>query len=382
MQTLVLGAGRVGQAIARDLAADPACSVTVSDRSPQALAAVANRAPAQARIQTVEANLADAGTVARLAHKQELVVGALPSFLGFQALEAVAGTGTPYVDISFCKEDPLVLDEKARQSGTTAVVDCGIAPGCSNLILGHSLTVFDRVDRFLCVVGGLPAERSWPWEYKAPFAPYDVLAEYTRPARFVENGAEVVRPALSGIEPMDFPGVGTLEAFNTDGLRTLLRLPVPWMKEMTLRYPGHAERMRALRESGFFSTEPVEMNGAAVSPLALTSKLLFRQWHLEDEDEDLTVMRVVVEGERDGKGERHVWDLLDRRDPETGISSMARTTGFTCTAVARLVANGRFQRPGVCAPEEVGKDANCFEAVMADLAARGVRFERRVDARG
>jgi saccharopine dehydrogenase-like NADP-dependent oxidoreductase len=375
MHALVLGAGRVGQAIARDLAADSTWRVTLVDRSPEALASVARRA----EVHTVEADLADAATLRRLAGDHELVVGALPSFLGFAALEAVAGTGRPYVDISFFEEDPSVLDETARRHDSTVVMDCGVAPGCSNLILGRALADFEKVERFVCLVGGLPAERRWPWEYKAPFAPNDVINEYTRPARFVEGGEVVVRPALSDLELVDFPGVGTLEAFNTDGLRTLLRLPVPWMKEMTMRYPGHAEKMRALRESGFFSPEPVEVEGARVSPLALTSKLLFRQWRLEEEDEDLTVMRVVVEGRRGGRRERDTWDMVDRRDPESGLSSMARTTGFTCAAVARLVASGRFQKAGVSAPEEVGADAGCFEAVMAELAARGVRFERRVE---
>jgi len=380
MRALVLGAGRVGRAIARDLAVDtrPAFEVTVADASRSALDALA---AAAAPVATVEADLADAGAVTSLAAEHELVVGALPSFLGFAALRAVLEAGRPYVDISFFEEDPFELDALARERGVPAVVDCGIAPGCDNLILGHHAAEMDEVERFLCYVGGLPVERSWPWEYKAPFAPYDVLAEYTRPARYIAHGELVVRPALTEPELLEFPGLGTLEAFNTDGLRTLLTtLPIPHMKEMTLRYPGHAERMRMLREAGFFSAEPIEVDGVAVSPLAVTSELLFRQWRFEEGEEDLTVLRVVVEGRRGERRERHVYDLVDRYDPATGLSSMARTTGFTCTAVARLVADGTYARAGVSAPEHVGAQAGCLERVLQHLGDRNIRFDTRVES--
>jgi lysine 6-dehydrogenase len=408
MRALILGAGRIGRALAVDLAAEPSWRVTVADVSRAALEAVAaprrtadpsrvvsagsapsetssTTAAATAVVETVEADLSDPGEVTRLAADHDLVVGALPSFLGFNALRAVLEAGRPCADISFFEEDPFELDGLARERGVTAVVDCGIAPGCDHLIAGRHAAEMHEVERFRCYVGGLPAERSWPWEYKAPFAPYDVLAEYTRPARYVAGGERVVRPALSEPELLDFPGLGTLEAFNTDGLRTLLTtLPIPDMQEKTLRYPGHAEKMRALRESGFFSPEPVDVDGAPVSPLALTSKLLFHQWRLEEGEEDLTVMRVEVDGRtRSGAGggarrERHTYDLLDRADPRTGLSSMARTTGFTCAAVARLVADGTWDRPGVSAPEHIGGNRGCFERVMAELADRGVRFRTRV----
>jgi saccharopine dehydrogenase-like NADP-dependent oxidoreductase len=374
---LVLGAGRVGRAVARDLAAEPGWRVTAADRSAAALADLAARAP----VAVTAADLGDPAVLARLAADADLVVGALPSLLGYRALAAVIDAGRPYVDISFFAEDPFTLDERARARGVTAVVDCGVAPGCSNLILGRLAADLDAVDRFVCHVGGLPAVRTWPWEYKAGFAPADVLEEYTRPARLVENGEIVVRPALSEPELIDFPGVGTLESFNTDGLRTLLTTQrVPAMKETTLRYPGHAEKMRALREAGFLSPQPIEVDGVRVAPLALTSRLLFAQWRLEEGEEDLTVMRVAVEGCRDGRRERHTFNLLDRFDAASGLSSMARTTGFTCAAIARRVAAGEFRRPGVSAPEHLGADAACFRRVMDDLASRGVRFTSVVEA--
>jgi saccharopine dehydrogenase-like NADP-dependent oxidoreductase len=229
------------------------------------------------------------------------------------------------------------------------------------------------------MVGGLPVVRTWPYEYKAVFSPSDVLEEYVRPARFVAHGEVVTLPALSEPELVDFPGVGTLEAFNTDGLRTLLRTSkVPFMKEKTMRYPGHIEKMRMLRETGFFGKEPVEAGGAKVRPMDLTSKLLFRMWQLGDQEEDLTVMRVTVEGEKGGQRVRYDYELLDRYDQTTGTTSMARTTGFTCTAAARLVAQGSYRRTGISPPEFLGRESTCHLFVMQELAKRGVVFRQSV----
>jgi len=269
----------------------------------------------------------------------------------------------------------LSLDGLARERGVVAVVDSGVAPGFDNLILGHELRRCERVDRFACFVGGLPLIRSWPWEYKAPFAPYDVINEYIRPARMVAGGEIVRRPALSDPELLEFPGVGTLEAFNTDGLRTLLTsVDVPEMTEKTLRYPGHAEKMRLLREAGFFSPEPLRLDSGEVVPLELTSKLLFDAWSFGPDEEELTVMRVTVEGSLSGERERHTYDLMDRTDRDSGLTSMARTTGFTCAATARLVADGKVAEPGVYALERVGQIEGCYERVASDLRARGIEL--------
>ena len=172
--------------------------------------------------------------------------------MGYQALEAIIKAKKNVVDISFFPEDPLELDDLAKQNHVTAVVDCGVAPGISNLLLGYYNERM-TITHFECLVGGLPKQRVKPFEYKAPFSPIDVLEEYTRPARYVENGFVVTKPALSDAELIDFEKVGTLEAFNTDGLRTILftMSHIPNMIEKTLRYPGHIDLMKALIKAGF-----------------------------------------------------------------------------------------------------------------------------------
>lgn len=376
MKVAVLGGGLVGGVIARDLARDHEFSVTVADVSEATLTRLSD-APG---VTPVKADLADAAAIRRVVAGQDIVVGAVPGHMGFATLREVIGSGKPVVDISFFPEDALALDALARERGVCAVVDCGVAPGCSNLILGRMESELEPVERFVCYVGGLPVERTWPWEYKAPFSPADVIEEYTRPARYVANGALVTMPALSEPELVEFPGVGTLEAFNTDGLRSLVAtVKAPFMVEKTMRYPGHIEKIRVLRESGFFATEPVMVGGVAVRPLDLASRLLFPLWQFGPGEEDITAMRVVVEGTSAGHRVRRTFEMLDRYDRVTKTSSMARTTGYTCAAGVRLVARGLWGRKGVSPPEFLGRERACYEFMMADLAARGVAFRESVE---
>jgi saccharopine dehydrogenase-like NADP-dependent oxidoreductase len=250
----------------------------------------------------------------------------------------------------------------------------------SNVLVGHVHHRLDRTHSALIYVGGLPELRIWPYEYKAVFSPLDVVEEYVRPARYVENGKLVVRPALSDPEYMNFPGVSSLVAFNSDGLRTLARtLDIPDMKEKTLRYPGHIEKIAVLRETGFFSQEPVELNGARVRPIDLTARLLFPIWKLQPGEIDITVMQVVVDGEKDNEKVRHTYDLLDRFDVAGNVHSMARTTGYTATAAVRMVARGLYRRKGIIAPEYIGEQPECVEFMLKELAERNVVYKHRIE---
>lgn len=372
---VVLGAGLVGAPMALDLAREKGIRVTAVDASAQALEKFAKAR----RVRTVRADLAAPDAVRRAVEGADLVVSAVPGFMGFRTLEAVIGAGVDVVDIAFFPEDPFLLDEAAARAGVTAVVDCGVAPGMSNLLAAHALRKLDRALSVLIYVGGLPEVREWPYEYKAVFSPSDVIEEYVRPARYIENGQLVIRPALSDPEFLNFPVVGTLEAFNTDGLRTLAKtLDVPNMKEKTLRYPGHIEKMAVLRATGFFETQEIEIAGARIRPVDFTAKLLFPKWKLHEGEVDVTIMRIIVEGERRGRARRVVYDLFDRYDATTGVHSMARTTGYTATAAARMILRGLYSRKGVTAPEYIGRKADCAAFMLASLAERGVVYRETI----
>lgn len=373
-QVTILGGGMVGSAMAMDLQQGGGYDVTVADRRPDVLARVAERH----KVRVIEADLGDAAAVKRVVADADVVIGALSSVLGLRTLRTVIEAGKPYCDISFMAEDATQLSPLARERGVTAVVDCGVAPGVSNMMAAWAAEQLDRCERLDICVGGLPVERRWPYEYKAGFAPADVIEEYTRPARFVEHGQVVVKEALSEPELIDFPGVGTLEAFNTDGLRSLLTLDVPHMRERTLRYPGHIALMRVLRETGLFSKEPLDVPGGRVRPLDVISALMFPKWTFGPGEADLTVMRVVAEGLKEGKRTRWTGELFDRYDPATETRSMSRTTGFPATLVARLLAEGGVAAgPGVHAPEVLARQPGLFEGLMNGLRRRGIHCEMR-----
>ncbi|MCE7739828.1 MAG: saccharopine dehydrogenase NADP-binding domain-containing protein [Candidatus Heimdallarchaeota archaeon] len=371
MKVIVLGAGLVGNVIAQDLAENSEIQVTVVDINHEVL----NELSGKIDLQTVTADLSNQEMIKVIIADHDLVIGALPGFMGYQTLKTVIGEGKNIVDISFFEEDPFSLDELAKEKGVTAVIDCGIAPGLSNIVLGYVDSLIDETESFLCYVGGLPQVREWPFEYKAPFSPSDVIEEYIRLARYIEDGEEVIKPALSESELIEFDEVGTLEAFNTDGLRTLLRtFDIPNMKEKTLRYPGHIEKMRMLRETGFFDKQLVEINGVKISPIDLTSKLLFKMWRMEPDDEDLTVMRIIIEGIKDDKKVRYSYEMLDKYDKEKEVISMARTTGYTCTAVAGLILNGIYDEKGIIPPEYLGRNTEVYHKVIEYLMERNIKF--------
>ncbi len=368
MQIAILGAGMVGRAMAIDLAKQ--YQVTSFDVSQHSLQLLHEK---DSSITTVQADLSNYAGYNLLLNGFDFVVSAVPGFMGYKVLEAIINANKKVVDISFFPEDALQLDVLAKEKNVTAIVDCGVAPGMSNLILGYYNERM-KIDSFECMVGGLPKKRVKPFEYKAPFSPIDVLEEYTRPARYVENGHIVTKPALSDAELIDFKKIGTLESFNTDGLRSILfTMPhIPNMKEKTLRYPGHIDLMQGLIKAGFLNAAPVDFKGQQISPLAFTSALLFDQWKLGATEEEFTLMTIEIKGE--GKTIRY--ELYDEYDVATQTSSMSRTTGYACTAAVNLLINNLFAAKGVFPPELVGNNERCFNFILNYLKERNIIYTK------
>ena len=367
MKIAVLGAGIVGKAMAIDLSTD--FEVTSIDRDQDSLSFLSERY----NIKTKQADLS--GPLENLISDFDLIVGAVPGFMGFDTAKKVIQAGKNMVDISFFPEDPFDLDQLAKDHGVICVVDCGVAPGMGNIILGYHNSQME-LKRYECLVGGLPVVREWPYEYRAVFSPIDVIEEYVRPARYVQGGQEIIREALSDPELVQFEGIGTLESWNSDGLRSLIKtMDIPDMIEKTLRYPGTIEYLRVLRETGFFSYDEVDVDGRKIRPIDLTAKLLFPKWKLKPGEQDFTVMRIQLEGTEDGAEKTYQYDLLDYYDKETEIISMARTTGYTATAVTHLVAKGDYSRIGISPPEFVGEDEGNFRFVLNYLEQRGVKYK-------
>jgi lysine 6-dehydrogenase len=364
----VLGAGMVGRAMALDLTERH--NVTVADIDEENLKLLDDKA----NIKTAKSDLSKKENIYETIKNCDLVLNAVPGYMGYDTTKAVIEQGKNIVDISFFPEDGLELDELAKDKDVIAIIDCGVAPGMGNVILGyHNANM--QVESYECYVGGLPFARILPFQYKAPFSPIDVIEEYIRPARYVKDKEIVTMPALSEAELLDFEEVGTLEAFNTDGLRSLLfTMDIPNMIEKTMRFPGHIDYMKMLRGAGFFSEEEIEVKGKRIRPIDLTAKLLIDKWKLGAVEPEFTVMRIKICGKENAKQVCWEYDLFDRYNETTGITSMARTTGYSATSVVELVLRGHYQRIGINPPEYIGAVPGCLDKMLAYQKKRGVLY--------
>ena len=370
---IVLGAGMVGSAMAIDLAKNH--SVSITDFNPEALEKAIKKC---SELTPILLDVTHTENLQAAIRPFDLVICAVPGFLGFETLKSILEAKRNVIDISFFPENSLELDALAKQKNVTAIVDCGVAPGMGNFILGYYNEKLNLTD-FECLVGGLPKIKKWPFNYKAPFSPVDVIEEYTRPARYVENGNIIVKEALSDCEFVNFDDLGTLESFNSDGLRSIIfTMPhIKNMKEKTLRYPGHVEYIKMLKASGFFNEEHLDLNGISISPLEFSSKILFKEWELGETEEEITVMRITLKGTTDsGENNTVVINLHDAFCHKTKTSSMARTTGYTATATANMFLAGLFKEKGVFPPELVGKHEACFNYVWKYLKERNIIYKK------
>lgn len=352
---VVLGAGRVGKVIAADLSEE--FDVTSADTNPNALEFLAQRYPVQGHV----ADLADPRAVSVVIGNADLVICAVPGYMGFNTLKTVIEAGRDVVDISFFAEDAFDLEELARRRRVTAVVDCGIAPGTPDYLAGYFAGRMEIQD-FEFMVGGLHFHRTGPDRYLPTFSPSDVWEEYTRPARYVRNGKLVTMPPLSEPERVEFHIGGhnlVLEAFNTDGLRSLITTMggrIPNMKEKTLRFPGHIDYIRKLQQT----RQPWVPD----------------TWTPREDEDEFTIMRIVIRGTQDGQKKKITHTLFVAYDRTTKMSSMSRATGYSCTGVARCVLDGAYRRPGISPPSYVGEAPGCADRIFAHLKARNILFER------
>ncbi len=377
MKVIVLGSGKIGSIMARDFAGSvEGAQMTLSDISEERARAAASP------IEGADWTLIDTSDQAKLTETlsgYDLVLGALPGDFGYAALKASVEAGVDMLDIAFTPEDPMELDGAAKKAGITIIPDCGVAPGLSNILVGYSAARLDRVDEAQIMVGGIPEELVPPLDYTITWSAEGLIDEYVREVNIIQDGTTVQVPALSGLEEIEFPGVGTLEAFYTDGLRSLAKTfpEVENMYEKTLRYPGHVEKVKLLRELGYFSDEPLTVGGKEVSPRLVTARLLERSlW--KPEVGDLLAMRIQILGEKKGKKTGYRHQILDRYDHETDVSALARTTAYTASLVAGMLAKGTIDVKGVIPPEKLGMDTKFSETLISELKSRGVIIEETV----
>jgi len=372
MKILTIGCGYIGSVLVRHLSERiPSAEIVVSDESREAIEK-ATSSIGRGNVKPLQLNIRDYDRLVKAAENFDILVGLAPGRLGYKTVEAAIDAGVNMVDLSYMREDPMTLNDRALKAGVTVIPDCGVAPGLSHILVGRAVSMLDKVKDVFILVGGIPQNRVPPLDYKVTWCVEDLIEEYVRRPKIVKNGRTIEVEALDGLEEVDFPGIGRLEAFYTDGVRTLHHSikGVENMWEKTLRYPGHAEKIKLLRDLGFFDEEPID----GLSPRSLTVKVFERKLSLH-EVKDFVVMKVEVDGVKNGRETHHSYTLIDYYDDERRVTAMGRTTAYTASAVIQLLARGEIKGVGIVPPERLGMDGKCFERIMEELEKDGIKVK-------
>ena len=369
MKVIVLGSGKIGSVMGQDFSKRDV-SLTLSDIDIERAKKAAKNIEAEA----IRFNTSDHESMVKTLKQYDLVLGALPGDYGYSALKAVIDAKKNMVDVSFTPEDPTKLDYKAKKAGVTIIPDSGVAPGLSNMLVGYGSSKLDKTEEVKIMVGGIPEVDVPPLGYTVTWSADGLIDEYIRDVTVILEGKRKQVPPLSGLEEIVFPGVGTLEAFFTDGLRTLVSSfpSVQNIYEKTLRYPGHVEKVKMLKELGFFSEDPVIVQGSPIMPKMVSARI-FEKNLTKPEIGDILAMMIEVNGVKDEQNQGYRYHVLEYIDHSTGVSAMARTTAYTASIVAGILVDGGISKKGIIPMEKLGSDHGFVSKVFSELK------ERRID---
>ncbi len=381
MRMLVLGAGLQGAACAYDLLQDMNISeVRLADRAVDHLPAFLQPYVGGERLQVIALDVNDRAAVARAMEGVRAVMCAVPYYLNLAMTEAAIAAGAHFADLggnTEIVERQKALHAKAVKAGVTVVPDCGVAPGMVNILAQMGIDRCDAVDAVRIYVGGLPQDPEGPLRYQIVYSIEGVLDYYTTLSWVLRNGKRTQVKALSETVPVHFDVIGELEAFHTaGGLSTMAHRyegKIPTMEYKTLRYPGHAQIMEAIRELGLLELTPVDVKGTPVVPRDVAIAQMQPRL-TKKHSPDLVALRVVVEGKKGGKPVTHTFELVDRFDAAHGISAMMRCTGYSLSITGILQAAGAVTPAGVYTPDE------CIpgDRYVTELGKRGVLIRQTV----
>lgn len=373
MRMLVLGAGLQGSACAYDLLQNPDVSeVRLADLSVDTLPPFLAPYVGNRLVPTV-LDVRDHDRVLEQMRACKVVMSAIPYYFNEPLSRLAIEAGAHFCDLGGNTQivwNQKAMDAEAKAKGVSVIPDCGVAPGMVNILAQHGISKFDAVDEVRIYVGGLPQFPQPPLNYQIVYSLEGVLDYYTTLSWVLRDGKRTQVKALSEVEPVDFPApLGTLEAFHTaGGLSTMADRyegKIPTMEYKTLRYPGHAHIMEAIRDLGLLDLDPVAVKNQQVSPRDVAVAVMTP--HLRSSKPDVLALRVTVRGTRDGKSGSISWQVVDRFDPATGISAMMRTTGFSLAITGLFQGRGMIDA-GVRTPDE----SMPADAYIAELVKRGI----------
>ncbi len=382
MKILVLGSGLMGPGAAFNAMSDPEVSqVVVCDLNQQQLDACARKLAGMKgseKLSTILLDLRDQAAAAELMAGFDVSIGALPRSASPLAIRAASRANIPHVDLTRPDSSQVPeLRQEVEAAGNLVILACGVEPGLTEIMARHLAEKLGRVDQLHIKCGGIPEEPTPPLGYKIVFGGRQLPLRESD-GLVVEDGQLKPVARYSGVETVIFPGVGQCEAWHEGFMPWLLELAV--LKNLrvgtqkTVRWPGYAAKVTVLKEMGLLSQEPVEVDGVPVVPKRLLDALLYPHVRPEEGDRDITVFRVEVVGEKDGRRQRYKTEMVDRYDERLGFTSMARTTAFTGAIVARMIARGDLKATGLLSPEQV-ITGPLFDRLMRELEAANIRFD-------
>lgn len=373
LKILVLGCGNIGSVAAKDLAESlPSVEIVVADMN-ESRAKKVSSIIARENVSWTKADASNHNELVDIMKKFDLAVGALPGEIGYRVCKAAIAAGVDMADVSYMPEDVMTLHKDASEAETRILPDYGMSPGLGSILAGHAASKLDQVDSIHMLNGGLPGRPVPPLDYVITWSVKDLMDMYSRKVTIVKKGKRVEVEAMSGVAEIDFPGVGRLEAFYTDGLRTLLYTmkDVKDMWEKSLRYPGHAEKIKLLKALGFFDEKSLAIGNINASPREVTAKLFDKKLKRKSIP-DIVAMLVEVCGEKDGEHVKYTYHLLDHYDEEHQVTSMARTTAYTTSVTTQLLANKAISEQGVIPPEKLGMNEKLYDEFMSRMKRRKV----------
>jgi len=379
---LVLGAGKMGVVLAKDLIESNLRNrVTLVDKNPEQLR-YGKEFIQSKRLVTLERDVEDKKQREVTFKGQDVAICALLHKHSLLVLGTAIEKGVHFVDL--VGENPLARlehDDQAKKKGITVISGVGLSPGITNICVRRALRLLDETEKALIYVGGNPVRPKPPLSYRIVYATDSLLNFYERKVPILKEGKEVEVEPLSGIEPIAFPpDFPEMECFYTDGLNSLFYTMRGKVKrelaQKTVRHKGHAEGIKTLKECGFFSAKPIKVGNQEVVPRKVLEKLLDSRMKL-GEEKDVTLMRIIVSGEKKGKPETHLFEMIDYYDSEKKYTSMAKTTSFSASIASQMIASGQIQKRGSLFPENIF-DNELFLPFVQELKKRAVKITYKI----
>jgi len=376
MKLLSVGCGYIGSVLAEEIAHSLDFEkLIICDSTKEKIGETAERLGE--KIFPLQLDISNYSSLLEIIDDVDIVIGLSPGKLGFNVMKACVEKRKNLIDLSFMAEDPFFFQKAAFEGGITIIPDCGVAPGLSNILIGKSVSELDEVEDALTYVGGLPQKPIPPLNYKVTWCVEDLFEEYTRKAKIVRNGKTVMVDSLEGLEEIEFEGLGKFEAFFTDGVRTLhhtIKANNIW--EKTLRYKGHAEKIKLIKKLGLLKKEPI--TSIHMSPWEFMCK--FWEENLSFfEEKDFVLMRIKVGGRKGSTKSLHTYEIIDYFDEKRKITAMGRTTAYTAFAVIKLMIENKIDKKGVIPPEILGMDKELFEEIEHILREKNLKIKEKIE---